>query len=69
MATKTYDQKCWDLADVFLSDEPHLHTTDRIDGLAKIIQGAIEDYIEFEKDNYEPKETGDAFSGGFAENH
>lgn len=69
MTVKTYDTKCWGLADCFLSDEPHMHTAERADALAKLIQQTIEDYIEFEKANYEPKETGDAWAGGFAENH
>lgn len=69
MAVKTYDQKCWDLADVFLSDEPHIHDAERTRKLALAIQQAIEDFIECENDNYEPSETGDAWSGGFAENH
>jgi hypothetical protein len=67
--TKTYDSKCWDLAEVFLSDEPHLSTTDRIEALAVIIQEAIEDFITTEQSNYEPRETGDAWAGGFADNH
>lgn len=43
----TYDQKCYDLAEAFLSDEPHLNTEKYRDLLAKEIQQAIEDFIEF----------------------
>ena len=50
---KSYDSKCWDLADAFLSDEPHLHDTDRIGKLALKIQEAIEDFVETENDNYD----------------
>jgi hypothetical protein len=67
--TKTYDTKCWELADQFLGDHPHLHDEDRTDALAKLIQRAIEDFIAHENANYEPRETGDAWTGGFAANH
>ncbi len=46
--TKTYDQKCYDLAAIFLGDEPALHTEGRIIELAKLIQSTIEDYIAYE---------------------
>lgn len=49
-----YDNKCWDLAEAFLQDEPHLNTEARCDMLAQIIQTAIEDFITCELDNYEP---------------
>jgi len=69
MTAKTYDSKCWDLADEFLSGHPHLHTDKHTGSLAGYIQCAIEDYIEDANNNYEPPETGDAWTGGFADNH
>jgi hypothetical protein len=66
---KTYDTKCWELADLFLGDHPHLHDDARIDELAAFIQQTIEDFIAHENANYEPRETGDAWTGGFADNH
>lgn len=49
----SYDTKCWELADAFLTDEPHLRDMDRINRLAAAIQEAIEDWIKSENDNYE----------------
>ena len=69
MTAKTYDPGCYDLAALFLADEPHLNTTDKCAELAKEIQITIEEFIAFENDNYEPPEHGDARTGGFAENH
>jgi hypothetical protein len=66
---KTYDPKCYDLAGLFLGDEPALHTTDRIEALAAHIQSEIEEWIASEMANYEPRESGDAWTGGFADNH
>ena len=43
--TPTYDQKCYDLAALFLGDEPELHTKENMEELAYLIQQAIEDYI------------------------
>lgn len=54
MTAKNYDQKCFDLAEVFLSDTPHLATEKRTDELAQLIQSCIEDFILFEENNYEP---------------
>lgn len=45
MTVKTYDEKCHDLADHFLQDEPHLFTMDHCHRLACAIQATIEDYI------------------------
>ena len=64
----TYDSRCWDIAEVFLQDHPHLWTDMRVAGLANIIQQAIEDYIAREHDNYEPPDP-PGFEGGFCENH
>lgn len=69
MTVKTYDTKSYELAEAFLKDSPHLDTMDHCHHLACAIQTAIEDYIEGANRNYEPKETGDAWAGGFAENH
>lgn len=41
----TYDPKCYDLAALFLGDEPALHTGENMDQLAHLIQQTIEDYI------------------------
>jgi hypothetical protein len=45
----TYDQKCYDLAEAFLLDEPQLSTSADRDALAQAIQSAIEDWIESAK--------------------
>lgn len=65
----TYDTKCFDLAEAFLSDAPHLATHDRADELAALIQRTIEEFIAHAQSNYEPAQHGDAWAGGFAENH
>lgn len=47
---KTYDTKCYELAQVFLSDEAIASTAERdrlADLLAKDIQTAIEDFMEY----------------------
>lgn len=41
----TYDQKCYDLAEAFLSDEPNADTSEHRHVLAQRIQSAIEDYL------------------------
>jgi hypothetical protein len=66
--TKTYDAKCYDLADVFLSDTPHLHTDKLARDLAEIIQQTIEEFIAYEQENYEPPDP-PGWEGGFADNH
>lgn len=50
---RTFDSKCYDLADLFLEDEPHLHTDARCVELADLIQSTIESYIAHERDNYD----------------
>jgi hypothetical protein len=48
MATvKTYDRRCYDLAAIFLGDEPDLHNEANIHSLALEIQQCIEDEIYF----------------------
>ena len=68
MTAKTYDSKSYDLAEIFLEDEPHLNTEGRRDELAKLIQTTIEDFIKHEQSNYEPPDP-PGFEGGFADNH
>lgn len=41
----TYDSKCFDLAAIFLGDEPDLHTPEKTAELAALIQQTIEDFI------------------------
>ena len=53
MARKTYDEKCWDLANAFLDDEPHLQTADNFNELASLIQSTIEDFIADKNRNYD----------------
>lgn len=64
----TYDSKCHDLATDFLSDTPHLDTTDRVHELATLIQKTIEDFIADAERNYEPPDP-PGFEAGFADNH
>ncbi len=66
--TTTYDQRCYDLAEVFLEDVPHLNTETRRDELAAAIQCVIETWISYEMSNYEPPDP-PGFEAGFAENH
>lgn len=68
MTVKTYDSKSADLAEHFLQDEPHLWNDRRVEELARVIQQAVEDYIECENDNYEPPDP-PGFEAGFADNH
>ena len=66
--TMAYDTKCFDLAEAFLEDSPHLATAKRTDELAQLIQTTIEDFIASEEQNYEPPSP-PGWEGGFAENH
>jgi hypothetical protein len=68
MTAKTYDSSCYDLAERFLEDSPHLNTERRKDELAALIQSTIEGWIEHEQSNYEPPDP-PGWEGGFAENH
>ena len=45
-----YDQKCYDLAAIFLGDEPKIHTEGRIQMLAQEIQDVIQDFMSYELD-------------------
>lgn len=44
---KTYDQRCYDLAAIFLSDETDLNNEKAKHSLALEIQQTIEDEIDF----------------------
>jgi hypothetical protein len=68
MTTRTYDTKCYDLAEAFLEDEPAMNTESRRKDLAGTIQQAIEDWLDHERDNLEPPDP-PGFEGGFAANH
>jgi hypothetical protein len=46
MTAKTYDEKCLDLAEHFLQDEPDLDTIHNGHHLACAIQTAIEEWFE-----------------------
>lgn len=51
MATvKTYDSKCYDLAEAFLEDEPSLNNAVNRHNLALEIQAAIESEIQYMRD-------------------
>lgn len=52
-----YDTKCFDLAEAFLEDSPHLNTEARRHTLAQLIQTTIEDEIAHMECNYEPPDT------------
>lgn len=43
----SYDQKCYDLAEAFLEDEPELNTEKNRDELAQAIQDVIEGHLSF----------------------
>lgn len=51
---KTFDSRCYDLAAVFLGDEPALHSEARMNELAALIQTTTEDYIATELGNTQP---------------
>ncbi len=53
MTTATYDERCYDLAAVFLEDEPGLFTERNNVALALLIQGTIEAFITDARDNYD----------------
>jgi hypothetical protein len=49
MTAKTYDVKCYALAEHFLQDHPEINTVDRRKALAGEIQNAIESFILMEE--------------------
>lgn len=63
-----YDTKCYDLAEAFLEDTPHLNTEKNRDELAQLIQTTIEDQVQHLERNYEPADP-PGFEAGFAANH
>lgn len=64
---KTFDSRCYDLAEIFLSDEAFDTEANR-NSLAAEIQQTIEDFIADAKRNFEPPDP-PGFEAGFAENH
>ena len=68
MTVKTYDSKCYELAEWFLDEAEELNTKSRRHDLALTIQQAIEDWFESARDNYEPPNP-PGWEGGFADNH
>jgi hypothetical protein len=64
----SYDSRCYDLASLFLEDEPLLNSDKRCRELAQIIQSTVEDFIEYERANTEPRDP-PGWEGGFAPNH
>jgi len=53
-----YDEKCYELAELFLKDHPHLDNETNKDELAQVIQTAIEDFLD-EIENPEADEPED----------
>lgn len=55
----TFDSRCFDLAEVFLSDPDtfHIHSEARCNELAALIQQTIEDFIADALRNYEPPDV------------
>lgn len=66
-----YDPKCYELAEAFLEDEPAFNLKANKEELAQEIQTTIENWLDDVrgKERDEPRETGDAWTGGFAKNH
>lgn len=58
-----FDTKCYDLAEAFLEDEPHLNTEGRRNELAQLIQTTIDDFIACERGDYEPPDGWDQITG------
>lgn len=66
---KTYDAKCFDIAEFFLEDEASgLNTEANCRALAIEVQEAIESFIAEKRNNYDPPDP-PGFEAGFAENH
>ena len=66
--TKIYDSLCRDFAEAILEEESYLNTEERRSTLTLFIRSAIADFIECERDNYEPPDP-PGWEGGFADNH
>lgn len=69
MTRRLYDTKCYDLASLFLEDEPHLFTDANSIELAQEIQDCIESFIRDKNRNYEPPDPMAHVEFPFAENH
>jgi hypothetical protein len=48
----SYDSRCYDLAEVFLEDEPNLNTDQHKVHLAAFIQEAVESEIQWMRDQH-----------------
>jgi hypothetical protein len=57
--TKTYDSRCYDLAEVFLSDEEDLNTDYAKKHLAAHIQDAIESEIQWMRERVQTINSGE----------
>lgn len=67
---KTYDSKCFDLAELFLEDEPSgMNTEANRRALAIEVQETIESFIADKRRNYEPPDPMRGVEFPFAENH
>lgn len=56
----SYDSRCYDLAEIFLSDEPTLNVPRHFHELAQDIQIAIEDYIAEHRSDKGQSNNGEA---------
>jgi len=52
----SYDSRCYDLAEIFLSDEPGMNTPHHAHEMAQDIQIAIEDYLAMNRTSTERKD-------------
>lgn len=67
---KTYDSKCFDLAEFFLEDEASgMNTEANRRALAIEVQEAIESFLADKRSNYEPPDPMRGVEFPFAENH
>ena len=65
------DKKCYLLAEYILNygDNAYLGSSVNVETLTDEIISVIDSFVAHAKDNYEPPEDPDAWSGGFADNH
>ena len=61
--TKTYDVKCYELAEHFLQDHPEINSDDLCMALAIDIQDAIETFLDWAKEK-EAKDGDQRDTGG-----
>jgi hypothetical protein len=52
----SFDSKCYDLAEHFLTEEPGLNTEEMKDQLAQAIQETVESWINDERDKLQSKD-------------